>query len=132
MITKDVNIAGKTITIAYNYATELAYKSLADEDISEYFKASFAAITSDPPRDPDTDKSIRLVFASEMSYYDSLTENNDRYPVSIRNLMYDAQPDELIKAVLTIAGMRNEFYKVPEGEPKDKEPKPGRKKGKNS
>ena len=132
MITKDVNIAGKTITIAYNYATELAYKSLADEDISEYFKASFAAITSDPPRDPDTDKSIRLVFASEMSYYDSLTENNDGYPVSIRHLMYEAQPDELIKAVLTIAGMRNEFYKIPVGEPKDKEPKPGRKKGKNS
>lgn len=132
MIIKDVNIAGKTITIAYNYATELAYKNLADEDISEYFKASFAAITSDPPRDPDTDKSIRLVFASEMSYYDSLTENNDRYPVSIRNLMYDAQSDELIKAVLTIAGMRNDFYKIPVGEPKDKEPKPGRKKGKNS
>ena len=132
MITKDVTIAGKTITIAYNFATELAYKNLADEDISEYFKAAYAAITSDPPRDPDTDKSIRLVFASEMSYYDSLTENNDRYPVSIRNLMYDTQPDELTKAVLTIVGMRNEFYKIPVGEPKDPKSKPVRKKGKNS
>lgn len=131
MIQEEITIAGKTITIAYNFATELAYKNLADEDISEYFKASFAAITSDPPRDPDTDKSIRLVFASEMSYYDSLTENNDRYPVSIRNLMYDAQPDELIKAVLTIMGMHNEFYKIPVGEPQDPKPKTGRKKTKN-
>lgn len=132
MIKQDITIAGKTIVIAYNYATELAYKNLADEDIAEYFKATYAAITSDLPRDPDIDKSIRIIFASEMSYYDSLVEGNDNYPVSIRNLMYDAQPEELIKAVLAIMNMRNQFYKVPVGEPKDPNTKPGRKKTKNS
>jgi hypothetical protein len=35
-----------------------------------------------------------------------------------------------MKAVITIVNLRNKFYKVPEGEPKDKEPKTG-KKGKN-
>ena len=130
MIQETTTIAGIEVTLGYCFATELNYRNLADEEIADYFKQAFACIQEG--KDPDTDKSIRLVLASVISYYDSQSTGEATYPINERTLIYDTAPDELIKAVLTIAGMRNEFYKIPVGEPKDKEPKPGRKKGKNS
>ena len=130
MIKETTTIAGIEVTLGYCFATELNYRNLADEEIANYFKEAFGCIQEG--KDPDTDKSIRLVLASVISYYDSQSTGEATYPINERTLIYDTAPDELIKAVLTIAGMRNEFYKIPVGEPKDKEPKPGRKKGKNS
>lgn len=129
MIKETIKIAGIDVTLGYCFATELNYRNLADEEIADYFKKAFACIQEG--KDPDTDKSIRLVLASVISYYDSQSENKATYPINERTLIYDTAPDELMKAVITIVNLRNKFYKVPEGEPKDKEPKTGRKKGKN-
>ena len=131
MIKETTKIAGIDVTLGYCFATELNYRNLADEEIADYFKKAFACIQEG--KDPDTDKSIRLVLASVISYYDSIhTDSGEAtYPINERTLIYDTAPDELMKAVITIVNLRNKFYKVPEGEPKDKEPKSGRKKGKN-
>ena len=129
MIKETITIAGIDVTLGYCFATELNYRNLADEEIANYFKEAFACIQEG--KDPDTDKSIRLVLASVISYYDSQSEGKTTYPINERTLIYDTAPDELMKAVITIVNLRNNFYKVPEGEPKDKEPKQGRKKGKN-
>ena len=129
MIKETIKIAGIDVTLGYCFATELNYRNLADEEIADYFKKAFACIQEE--KDPDTDKSIRLVLASVISYYDSQSEGKATYPINERTLIYDIAPDELMKAVITIVNLRNKFYKVPEGEPKDKEPKPGRKKEKN-
>ena len=127
MIKETATIAGIEVTLGYCFATELNYRNLADEEIANYFKEAFACIQEG--KDPDTDKSIRLILASVISYYDSIDQK--QYPINERTLIFDTAPDELMKAVITIMNLRNKFYKVPEGEPKDKEPKPGRKKGKN-
>jgi len=129
MIKETTKIAGIDVTLGYCFATELNYRNLADEEIADYFKEAFGCIQEG--KDPDTDKSIRLVLASVISYYDSQSEGKATYPINERTLIYDTAPDELMKAVITIINLRNKFYKVPEGEPKDKEPKAGRKKGKN-
>lgn len=131
MITETTKIAGIEVTLGYCFATELNYRNLADEEIADYFKKAFGCIQEG--KDPDTDKSIRLVLASIISYYDSIHTDSGKatYPIDERTLIYDTAPDELMKAVITIVNLRNKFYKIPEGEPKDKEPKPGRKKGKN-
>lgn len=131
MIKEIIKIAGIDVTLGYCFATELNYRNLADEEIADYFKKAFACIQEG--KDPDTDKSIRLVLASVHSYYDSIHqgEGDIVYPINERTLLFETTPDELMKAVITIVNLRNKFYKVPEGEPKDKEPKPGRKKEKN-
>ena len=131
MIKETTKIAGIEVTLGYCFATELNYRNLADEEIANYFKEAFVCIQEG--KDPDTDKSIRLVLASVISYYDSVhTDSGETtYPINERTLIYEAAPDELMKAVITIVNLRNKFYKVPEGEPKDKGPKPGDKKGKN-
>ena len=131
MIKETIKIAGINVTLGYCFATELNYRNLADEEIADYFKEAFACIQEG--KDPDTDKSIRLVLASVHSYYDSIHQGKGDtvYPINERTLVFETAPDELMKAVITIVNLRNKFYKVPEGEPKDKEPKPGRKKGKN-
>ena len=131
MIQETTKIAGIDVTLGYCFATELNYRNLADEEIANYFKEAFACIQEN--KDPDTDKSIRLVIASVHSYYDSIHqgEGDTIYPINERTLVFDTAPDELMKAVITIVNLRNKFYKIPVGEPADKEPKPGRKKGKN-
>lgn len=131
MIQETIKIAGIDVTLGYCFATELNYRNLADEEIANYFKEAFACIQEG--KDPDTDKSIRLILASVISYYDSQItgEGKATYPINERILIYETAPDELMKAVITIVNLRKKFYKVPEGEPKDKEPKSGRKKGKN-
>lgn len=129
MIKDTTTIAGIEVTLCYCFATELNYRNLADEEIANYFKEAFACIQEG--KDPDTDKSIRLILASVISYYDSQSLGEATYPINERTLIFDTAPDELMKAVITIVNLRNKFYKVPEGEPKEKEPKPGRKKGKN-
>lgn len=131
MIKEETIIAGINVTLGYCFATELNYRNLADEEIADYFKKAFACIQEG--KDPDTDKSIRLVIASMHSYYDSIHEgvDNVKYPITERTLLFDTAPDELMKAILIIGGLRTKFYKIPVGEPADKEPKPGRKKGKN-
>lgn len=128
MIKETTKIAGIDVTLGYCFATELNYRNLADEEIANYFKEAFACIQEG--KDPDTDKSIRLVLASVISYYDSIHTDSGKatYPIDERTLIYDTAPDELMKAVITIVNLRNKFYKVPEGEPKEE--KKG-KKGKN-
>ena len=126
MIKETTTIAGIEVTLGYCFATEINYRNLADEEISVYFKEAFAYIQEH--KDPDTDKSIRLVLASVISYYDSQSVGEATYPINERTLIYDTTPDELMKAVIKITNLRNNFYKVPKGEPEEE--KKG-KKGKN-
>ena len=36
MITKEITLCSKQVTLAYCYATEIAYKDLANEDMLDY------------------------------------------------------------------------------------------------
>ena len=114
MITKEITLCSKQVTLAYCYATEIAYKDLANEDMLDYAKHAIESIQAQ--RDPDIKRTIFTILACMMAFY----EDADKAPVKDSDIMKDATPVEIGTAMLTILSIRNEFYHVPKGEPEEK------------
>lgn len=121
MITKEITICNKQVTLAYCYATEIAYRDLADEDIHDFIQQVGTAVQNG--RMPDAKKAILLIVACMMAYY----EDADKAPVNDGDMMREATPVEIGTALGTILAMQAEFYHIPNGEPKDKPGKGGKK-----
>jgi len=120
---KEITLAGKQVTVAYCYATEIAYKDLSGQDITDFMGEVGEAIAAN--KMPDVKKSIFLLVAAIMSYYETKKEDA---PISDAQIMTDATPLEMGAAIGAVLSLRSEFYALPEGEPKEKK-KAG--KGKN-
>ena len=127
MITKEITLAGKPVTLGYCYATEIAYKDLSGEDITTILQETLEAVNAEPPRMPDVKRSIYLVLAAAMAYYQSKDEDA---PIKDTDLMNDTTPLELGKALGTIINLWAKFYHIPKGEPEEK-PQKGKGKKKN-
>ena len=112
MITREVTLCGKQVTLAYCYATEIAYKDLTNEDIIKYIRYAIECIQS--KEDPDIKQSVFAIVACMIAY--SQSKNEEETPVTEKELMLHMSPLELGKAVLAIISMRLEFYKVPDQE----------------
>ena len=115
IITKEITICGKQVTLAYNYATEISYKILSDEDIIDFGQEIVEKIQQDQM--PDIRKTIFLIVASMQSYYES---KGEQCPITDKELMYECTPQEIGVALGTIIGLRSQFYHVPSDEPQDK------------
>lgn len=115
MLTKEITLCGKVVTLAYCYATEIAYKDISDENIADYIKEAVACIQKET--DPDVKHTIFAILACMLAYYQSRDEDS---PLTDTDLMNDAKPAELGTAIFTIIGLRMDFYKVPKGEPEEK------------
>jgi hypothetical protein len=76
---------------------------------------------------PDTKRSIYLVIAAIMAYYESVKEEA---PIKDIDIMSEATPIELGKALGTIINLWAKFYNIPKGEPAEK-PAKGKGKAKN-
>ena len=119
MKTKEITLCGKQVTLAYCFATEISYKILSDEDITDFFEDAIKNIQEE--RMPDTRKSIYAILAAMSAYCDG--NGIKDYPITDEELMFDARPTEIGSAVGTIIGLRAEFYHVPKDEPEDKSEK---------
>lgn len=128
MIHEEITLAGKPVTLGYCYATEIAYKDLSGEDIADIIQETIAAVNAKPARMPDTKRSIYLVLAAILSYYQSKDEDA---PIKTTDLMNDATPIELGTALGAIITLWSQFYSIPKGEPEEKTAKGKGKKGKN-
>jgi len=117
----------RTVTLAYCFATEIAYKDLSGEDIAAIIQETIACVNAKPPRMPDTKRSIYLVLAAAMAYYDSKDEDA---PIKDTDLMRETSPVELGIALGTIINLWAKFYNIPKGEPAEK-PAKGKGKAKN-
>lgn len=129
MITRDITICGKPVTLAYCYATEIAYKDLSDENIGEYINEAVDCIQKGA--DPDVKRTILAILACMLAYYNSKKEDT---PIEFEELMSNISPSEFATAIITVLDMRIEFYHVPTGEPADKKDgtkKKGKGKAKN-
>ena len=122
METKTITINGKQVTLGYCYATEIAFQTLAEENIQTFLQAAVQAV--DKKQMPDIRKSIFLILASISSYYES---KGEPFPIEDKDLMYSTDPETLGLALGTVISLWAKFYKIPTGEP---EPKKGTK-GKN-
>ena len=125
MITKEITICGKQVTLAYCYATEISYKILSDEDIIDFGQEVIEKIQREQM--PDIRKTIFLILASMNAYYES---KGEKAPVSDKELMYECSPQEIGQALGVIIGLRSQFYHIPSDEPQDKPT--GEKKEKNA
>ena len=114
MLTKEITLCGKVVTLAYCYATEIAYKDLSDENIADYIKEAVACIQAET--DPDVKHTIYAILACMLAYYQSYGKEA---PLTDTDIMNDAKPAELGTAIFTIIGMRMDFYHVPKDEPAD-------------
>ena len=121
----EIKIAGKSVTLCYCYATEIAFKTLAERDINDFWLEAVPQLREN--RMPDVRQTIFLLLASMTAYYNSIDE---QAPVTDKDLMNEATPTELGTALGTVMRLRGEFYTVPADEPADK-PTKGRK-GKNA
>ena len=124
MKTKDITIAGKTVTLAYCFGTEIGYKLLTDEDVHPFITEAIVAINEKPARMPDLRKTIYLILACATAYYESKKKES---PLEDTDLMYNAEPTEIGLALGTVLNLYAEFYHLPKDEPKEKEPKGGKK-----
>lgn len=128
MITKEITLAGKPVTLGYCYATEIAYKDMSGEDIASIIQETITCVNATPARMPDTKNSIHLVLAAIIAYYESVKKVT---PVKDTDLMNDITPLELGTALATIITMWSQFYSIPAGEPEEKPAKGKGKKAKN-
>ena len=112
MTKKEITLCGKPVTLAYCYATEIAYKDLAGEDITDFLTEAVPVIQQQ--RMPDVKKTLFLIIASMMACYE------DEAPVKDKDLMKESTPEEIGTALGTIIGLRAQFYHLPAGEPEDK------------
>lgn len=120
MKTKEITLCGKQVTLAYCYATEIGYKFLADEDISDFTREALECIKQNVM--PDIKKTILFVGASITSYYDSLPkEDNVKAPINDGDLMYKCSPEDIGLALGTVLALRAEFYGIPASEAKEQE-----------
>ena len=129
MITKEITIGGKPVTLAYCYATEISYKLLSDEDINIFMQDVYECMNDDIQRMPDIRKTIFLILAAISAYYES---RGEELPIDDKTLMYECKPEELGTALGVVLGLRGQFYAVPTGEPEDKADGKAAKKRKNA
>ena len=112
---RKITIAGKEVNLSYCYATEIGFKILAGEDISEFAKEVLEAIQNKVM--PDTEKSIFLIIAAAQAYSES---HEEKEQINSSDIMFKCSPEELATALGTIIVMKAEFYNLPKGE----EPEP--------
>ena len=128
MIHEEITLADKPVTLGYCYATEIAYKGMSGEDIADIIQETIACVNAQPAQIPDTKRSIYLVMAAIVAYYESIKEET---PIKDIDIMSEATPLELGTALGTIINLWAQFYNIPAGEPEEKPAKGKGKKGKN-
>lgn len=111
MKTKEITLCSQQVTLAYCYATEISYKIISGEDITDFITEAIGNIQQQ--KMPELRKSIYLILASLQAFYESQSQKS---PVSDKQLMFEATPAELGTAIGTIIGLRSEFYYIPKDE----------------
>ena len=123
MITKEITIAGKQVTLGYCFATEIGFKTLADKDLTQFIREVATGFAAEPKVEPDKETVIRAIIASAIAYYESRGEEP---AITDRDLMYEATVVELSTALGYIIQMFAEFYNIAglvEDSKTDKKPK---------
>ena len=119
MSKKEITLCGKQVTLAYCYATEIAFKDLSNQDITDFMIEAVPQIQAQ--KMPDAKKVVFLIIAALMSHYQSIGEET---PIEDKDIMYRATSKEIGNALGVVIGLRAKFYHIPSGEPQDK-PKDG-------
>lgn len=130
MIKKEITICGKKVNVAYCYATEIGYNTLADENVSSFINEVAIAYQNDMLDNINSRKVLNLIIAAITAYYEY---EDEEPPLKDKELMYEASAKDISLAVAAIIGMYTEFYKLPSSEATDeKEEKASKKRKKKN
>jgi len=110
MKTKEITLCGKQVTLAYCFATELAFKNFTGTNIEDF-----------DPTSPE--HVIYLILSAIAAYYQKREEDA---PIKDTDLMYDAKPAELISGLTEAMKLRAEWYEIPKGEKTKEQPSEGK------
>ena len=97
---KETTLCGKTVTLGYCFATEIAFSKYTGKDVSNF-------------NGENAEDVLALILASLFSVSEG--EKKDM-PLTDSELMYEAKPNELIESLTAILTLRMEWYKLPQGE----------------
>ena len=117
---------GKDVTMAYCYATEISYNILTNDEVNDFVTQAVQAVNE--KRTPDTRKSIYLIVASITSYYESIGQ---KAPVTDKQLIYEAAPEEIGTALGTVLSLYMDFYHLSATEVKNAKKEKKGNRGKN-
>lgn len=109
MITKEATINGKQVTLGYCYATEIAFREMADIEMSQFIQSVINDFNAEPKGSPNVKTIILAIIASAMAYYQSRGEES---PITDKELMFEGDPTEIGNALGHIIVMYAQFYKV--------------------
>ena len=112
MKTKEITLCGKQVMVGYCFATEIAFKKFTGVNIDEFDATNPEHI-------------IYLIIAAIATYYQ---KQETEAPVKDNDMMYDAQPKELISALTDVLNLRADWYQLPKGEQTDDEKPKGERK----
>lgn len=108
---KEIELCGKKVTLGYCYATEIAYKTLAEEEIID-FRRELAEKVNEGAM-PDVRRCIYLIQSAILSYYEMTGEDS---PIKDRDLMYKATPEDIGLGIGTVLSLQGDFYHTSKSE----------------
>jgi len=107
MITKTITIANKEVTLAYCYATEIAFQRYTGTGL-ENFDAT------------NSEHVVYLVLSAVLAYNEATKKAPEDAPIKDTDLMYEAKPADLVLALATVFELRKQWYEVPDGDTAEK------------
>ena len=103
MTTKKITIAGREVTLAYCYDTEIAFHKYTGVSIDKF--------------DAQNPAHVLYLILSAIEAWSKAKDAE--LVIKEYELRYNAKPKELIDALTEVFILRAEWYEVPAGEPED-------------
>ena len=97
MKTKEITLCGKQVTVAYCYATEIAFRNLSGLNIDEFDYTN-------------PENCIYLLLAAIQAFN---LATDTKSEIQDSDIMYSAKPKEIISGIKAIFKLRAEWYEIP-------------------
>ena len=117
---KTISICGKDVQMLYCAATETLFEQLAHHSVNVFLQG-------DGGEDPAAigDDYIKLGIAAVIAAY---ARNDQEPPVSVKDVLYEATPQEVVSLITSAIELRAKWYDVPGIVEEDKKGKRGHRK----
>lgn len=117
---KTISICGQDVQMLYCAATETGFEQLANRSINVF-------LPGDDDENPAAtgDDYIKLGIAAIIAAY---ARNDQEPPVSVKDVLYEATPQEVVALITSAVELRAKWYDVPGIVEQDKQGKRGKRK----
>lgn len=97
MKTKEITLCGQQVKVAYCAASENGFEDISGKSIN----------------DLDFTKNKDMLMLSAACIIAPYAENGEESPIEMKQLLYEATPNEITELYLTVINLRNEWYGIP-------------------